>query len=160
MIDIINKLYEYTEKVTPLKADCGNICSAKCCHGNCDDGMLLLPGEEKLFENNPDFTIYYDERYECKTVTCNGKCNRKDRPFACRIFPYMIYAEKGSGKCTVAPDIRAIDYCSLLIDKYDIDRKFLRSLRICANKISTDEEMLAYFCKITEILTDFNGIDV
>ena len=71
----------------------------------------------------------------------------------------MIYGDRKTGKVTVAPDIRAIEYCPLLVDKYEIDRKFLRALRICAKKISQNEEMFEYICKITEILTDFNGID-
>ncbi len=157
--EIIRKLYEYTENLTPLRGDCGKLCSSKCCKGSNDEGMLLLPGEEKLFEGNNNFEIYYDERYDSKAVVCKGMCNRNERPFACRIFPYMLYAEKCSRKVSVAPDIRAIDYCPLLSGEIVIERRFLRALRICAKKLSQNEEMLEYLNKITEILTDFNGID-
>ena len=156
----IIKVYEYLEKVTPVNFDCGEICHKKCCKGSDKDGMLLLPGEEEIFRGNKNFTVYYDERYESYAVRCKGPCNRNERPLSCRIFPYFIYADKKTGKLSVAPDIRAIDFCPLLAEKYELDRKFLRALRITSLKLSADKEIYDYICRITEILTDFNCLDL
>lgn len=160
LINCLNKVYEFTERVTPLNFDCGKICSGKCCSGDSEDGMLLLPGEEEFFKDKENFTVYYDERYGNQAVRCNASCNRKERPFACRIFPYFIYADKITGRVSVAPDIRALDYCPLIAQKYEVDKSFLRALRISATKLSGNREMFDFFCRISEILTDFNSLDL
>lgn len=154
----IKKACEFLENSTPVKYDCGKICNKKCCKGDNKDGMLLFPGEEALFCDNDNFHIYYDERYESNAVICKGPCNRKERPFSCRIFPYLIYCNIEKNKLTIAPDIRAIDFCPLLIEKYVLDRKYLRALRIAANKLSENNEIFEFIQKITKKLTDFNGL--
>ena len=120
----IRKIYEYFENATPVRYDCGNICGKKCCKGEQKDGMLLFPGEEAIFSDNDNFTVYFDEQYESNAVICKGVCNRKERPLACRIFPYFIYSDSSADKLTPAPDIRALDYCPLITEKYEFDRKF------------------------------------
>lgn len=153
---IIKKAYELLERVTPVSYDCGNICEKKCCRGSSHDGMLLLPGEDELFCDKDGFSVYYDDRYSCFAVSCKGECNRDLRPFACRIFPYFIYMNED--KATVAPDIRAISFCPLLDKGNKIDKKYLRSLRICAALLSSDEEFRKYLTELTAILTDFNSL--
>ena len=158
LIACIKKAYELIGYNTPLSYDCGKICRGKCCKGDSNDGMLLFPGEKELFENNVNFTVYYDDRYENFAVRCNGICNRNERPLSCRIFPYFMYFDKNSGKASVAPDIRALDFCPLLTEKYALDKKFLRSLRIAAKKLIQNDEMKEFLSKISEILTDFNSL--
>lgn len=153
----ILKGYEILEKNTPLSTDCGLICNNKCCKGNDDDGMLLFPGEKEIFENNKDFTVYFDERYDCYAVRCNGSCNRNERPLSCRIFPYMIY-KKASEQPTVAPDIRALNFCPILNHKYYINKRFLRALRITSKYLSDDAEISLFLEKLTDIITDFNSL--
>ncbi len=155
----IKKAYEFLENVTPVKYDCGKICNKKCCKGNDNDGMLLFPGEEEIFRDNENFEVYYDNRYDSLAVRCKGPCRRNERPLSCRIFPYLIYAEEKSGKLSVAPDIRALEFCPLISKKYELDRKFLRALRIASRKLCENEDMLEFICKITRELTDFNGLD-
>ncbi len=156
----LKKAYEFLEYVTPVKYDCGKICNKKCCKGNDNDGMLLFPGEEEFFRGNGNFEVYYDKRYESFAVRCKGPCRRSERPLSCRIFPYLIYADEKSGKHSIAPDIRAIDFCPLLIEKYDFDKKFLRALRIASAKLCENAEIVDFLQKITKKLTDFNGLDV
>ena len=156
----VKKAYEFIGANTPLAYDCGKICKGKCCKGDSNDGMLLFPGEEILFKNNENFIVYFDDRYDNLAVRCNGVCNRNERPLACRIFPYFIYGEKSTGKASVAPDIRAIDFCPLIKEKQPLDKKFLRALRICAKKFESDAEVFEYICKISEIITDFNCLDL
>ena len=156
----IKKAYEFLENVTPLKYDCGKICNKKCCKGNDKDGMLLFPGEEELFCDNEKFDMYYDDRYDSMAVRCNAPCERNERPLSCRIFPYFIYSDEKSGKLSAAPDIRALDFCPLLAEKYVFDRKFLRSLRIVSMKLADNQEISDFIRKITKKLTDFNGLGI
>lgn len=156
----IKKAYEFLENVTPVKYDCGKICDKKCCKGNDNDGMLLFPGEEEFFRESESFEVYYDGRYESLAVRCKGPCNRSERPLSCRIFPYLIYEDVKNSKFAVAPDIRALDFCPLISEKYDFDRKFLRALRIASAKLTVNAEIAEFIRKITGKLTDFNGLDV
>jgi hypothetical protein len=158
-LDCIKKAYEFLENVTPVKYDCGKICSKKCCSGNDNDGMLLFPGEDELFRKNDNFEIYFDKRYDSLAVRCKGPCSRNERPLSCRIFPYLIYADEKCSKHSVAPDIRALEFCPLISEKYEFDRKFLRALRIASRKLCENEEILEFIYKITQKLTDFNGLD-
>lgn len=155
---VINKVYELLERVTPLKYDCGKICSGKCCKGDSKDGMLLFPGEEKLFMEKEGFTVYFDDRYGYHAVICNGECDRKIRPLACRIFPYFIYIKDQNAIPSVAPDIRAAEFCPLINKGYKVDKKFLRALRISAAVLSTDDSIRNYLVNLTSLLTDFNDL--
>lgn len=154
----IKKAYGYMNEFTPQTFDCGKICNSKCCKGGDGDGMLLFPGEEELFINSESFTVYYDENYENLCVRCNGYCDRNSRPLSCRIFPYFIYVNAIGDKPSVAPDIRATDFCPLLFEGYTISKKFLRNLRITAAYLCQNKEYEEYLCKITAILTDFNDL--
>ncbi len=152
----IKKAYEFFERVTPLYYDCGKICGAKCCGGSDKDGMLLFPGEETFFENNSEFSVYYEAKYDCMAVRCKGICSRNERPLSCRIFPFFLY--NNSGKISVAPDIRAIDFCPILINKEEVDKKFLRTLRVVAKLFEQDTDICSFLKKITTIMTDFNNL--
>ncbi len=156
--DVINKAYEYLEKVTPLYTDCGKLCSYKCCTGKSNDGMLLFPGEEKYFENRAGFTVYFDEKYENYCVRCNGDCDRHSRPLSCRIFPYFVYVKQPATKPVCAPDLRAVEFCPLIDDKIKLDKKFLRMLRITARLLCTDKECEEFLLHISSLLTDFNDL--
>lgn len=155
---VIKKAYEMLERITPLKKDCGKICDGKCCRGESSDGMLLFPGEEKLFMHSDGFNVYFDDRYGYYCVTCKGKCDRKNRPLACRIFPYFIYVKDEQSAPTVAPDIRAVEFCPLLKNGHKIDKKFLRTLRICAAALSSDDTVKKFLVDLTAVLTDFNDL--
>lgn len=157
-LSFIKKAYEFMNAVTPARYDCGRICNSKCCKGSDGDGMLLFPGEKELFENSRDFTVYYDDNYESYCVRCNGSCNRNERPLSCRIFPYFIYLNSIDDKPTVAPDIRASDFCPLLTEGEPIDKKFLRSLRITAAYLCQNKECEDFLCRITRLMTDFNDL--
>lgn len=156
-LELLKKAYEYLDDVTPLEADCGNFCNRKCCKGTDKDGMLLFPEEEKLFENKAGFKVYFDSRYNCCAVSCEGKCNRTERPLSCRIFPYLIYKKK-SCKPTVAPDIRAVDFCPVLKENISSNKRFLRALRITAILIAQDDDICQFLENLTALMTDFNNL--
>ena len=82
---------------TPLTRDCGSLCGAACCQPeeSGDNGMLLLPFEERLYQKpidgfsyelRPDDTLYKGGW----RLVCDGQCPREHRPFACRVFPLRI----------------------------------------------------------------------
>ena len=82
------------ETVTPLKSDCGRACGGACCQPDEDGpgGMLLFPGEEALYEILPEgFSIREDDAVlpGLKLLTCDGVCERKNRPLSCRLFPML-----------------------------------------------------------------------
>lgn len=153
----LNKAYELLETVTPLPFDCGKLCGGKCCQGGEGDGMLLFPGEERLFENEPGFKVYRDEKYGMPAVVCAGECSREKRPLSCRLFPYMLYASEKDGmpRLTVAPDIRALEFCRILSSRIEPDRDFMRRLRIIASLFRDDDTLYAYLKNLTDALTDF-----
>ncbi len=154
----IDKIYEYLDKVTPLDFDCGNICNSKCCQGDDKNGMILFPGEEDKFSEDSNFRIFYDNRYDCKIVSCNGNCDRKKRPVSCRIFPYLFYKTDKDNPCKVAADLRALDYCPVFDDQLPVSKKFLRAMRISAKLIDNDVELSEFVIKLSGLLTDTNGL--
>lgn len=152
------EIYKDFDKITPIRRNCGKICSSKCCSGKSTDGMLLFPGEESIFENEDGFNVYFDKKYGYYCVSCNGSCKRELRPLSCRIFPYFIYIKEKDGTPTVAPDMRAVDFCPLLTKNYKINSDFMRQLRILSKKLSRETDIKDFLCTITEKLTDFNGL--
>ena len=82
------------ETVTPLKNDCGQACGGACCQPDEDGqgGMLLFPGEDTLYEPLPEgFSIREDDAVlpGLKLLTCDGVCERQNRPLSCRLFPML-----------------------------------------------------------------------
>lgn len=156
----LNKIYELLADVTPLAFDCGKLCSGRCCKGGDNDGMLLFPGEECLFENRNGFHVYFDERYGSKAVSCSGECLREERPLSCRIFPYMFYSSEKNGekRITVAPDIRAGELCDILKEGIKPQNDFMRRMRMAAKKAESDKDITEFIERITAILTDFGNL--
>lgn len=112
------KLYRIIGKSTPLYGDCGLLCDNKCCEGDSNTGMILFPGEEKLFDGkkHKDFTlssVNLDKNTKATLLACNGTCNRDKRPLSCRIFPYLpVIKDKNTIK--IIRDPRAYSICPLV----------------------------------------------
>ena len=120
----------------------------------------IIEHKKEIYDDKPGFDVYFDERYSSYAVRCSGKCNRNERPLSCRIFPYFFYlSEETENRIKVAPDIRAVDFCPILDNTDDVNKKFLRALRICALKIEQENEFRDYLFDITEIITDFGLLD-
>ncbi|MBE5781754.1 MAG: hypothetical protein E7329_00400 [Clostridiales bacterium] len=82
------------EAVTPLKLDCGRFCGGACCESDEDGqgGMLLFPGEEALYTPLPQgFSLERDDGVTegALLLTCDGFCDRSQRPLSCRLFPML-----------------------------------------------------------------------
>ncbi len=106
------------EDVTPLKTDCGRVCGGACCEPDEDGkgGMLLFPGEETIYDPLPEgFSISpAPEIPGALLLTCSGRCERKDRPLSCRLFP-LLPKEK-DGTVRAVRDRRGYIVCPLLPD--------------------------------------------
>ena len=101
------------ENVTPLNRDCGRYCGGACCQSDEDGqgGMLLFPGEEALYGNLPEgFEMTRDDSVipGAWLLTCEGACERRNRPLSCRLFP-LLPARKG-----VKMDRRGWAVCPLM----------------------------------------------
>lgn len=93
-------IYKSLENVTPIKKDCGVLCGGICCKDEEEkSGMLLFPGEERILKNKGyEIELSHCEYGVDKTAPilfCSGRCNRKIRPLACRIFPLVPYKKEG-----------------------------------------------------------------
>lgn len=140
---------EALENLTPLKTDCGRCCGAACCRSaeGEETGMLLFPGEEDLYEDL--------EGYEMKALPrgtlliCGGKCERKDRPLACRIFPLIpVVTENGIRAVT---DLLAKSVCPLARQgKNALDPTFVETVRTIGEKLAEEPEQKAFLEELTE----------
>lgn len=143
-------IYRLLNRVSPLSADCGQLCSAACCccggDGSREDspdfemGIYLLPGEEKLFtrkENWLKWSIEAAEDYEfpdswsgkvyfvrCKTPPY---CPREMRPLQCRFFPLAPYlAESGELRLILSPAVLPYQ-CPLITDEMPLQESFIKA---------------------------------
>lgn len=155
--EALNKAYELLENVTPFKFDCGTLCGSKCCKGGDGSGMLLFPGEEIFFRHRNGFTVRKDPATGYDEVICTGKCNRSDRPLACRIFPLFVYSVKKNGKTFsgIAPDTRARGVCPLCDCGINYSKEFERRLRIISKIFENDSEICNFLIDLSHTITDF-----
>lgn len=139
-----DKIFKIMGELTPLKADCGKLCSGACCKGDENTGMRLFPFEEtqlpvKELENG------------VRLVVCNGKCDRSKRPLACRIFPFFPTVDD-SGKVFVEADFRGARLCPLVThsDEIVFDRKFFKALEKVGKILAKDQVCLEFLKEATE----------
>jgi len=115
--ECILEAYKLLESSTPLRFDCGILCEESCCKGDENTGMWLLPGEAELIGNQEGFHVQTcQDNNGYPLLVCEGNCNRKYRPFACRIFPlfpYVAETETGGLEVFAVCDPRAVLYCPL-----------------------------------------------
>ena len=167
------QIYKLFDDSTPIPVDCGTFCGKACCRGD-DAGMYLFPGEKKVFDllapgwakiETSNFT-YRHENKEKKVpiLFCSGKCDRYQRPLACRIFPLTPILDK-SGKLKIIIDPRAGRLCpladSLKISDFDIE--FIKNIKRAFLLLTSNKEfysfMSAYSDYIEEYLKFFNKGD-
>jgi hypothetical protein len=139
------------DAVTPLRIDCGRLCHAACCKG--EGEIWLLPGEEKLYANNPGFTV---KSYETEQgtnsihVICKENCwfNREIRPFFCKIFPLyplIMVDEYERIRIRLVLDPRGGSLCPLFSRPEKITRTFQKKVRLAVRLLCRDPEMLTFF---------------
>ena len=136
MKSLLLKAYEIIGSLTPLRTDCGELCSKACCSPDEDGqgGMLLFPGEKEFCTGD----WHRLEETDVGTIlTCLSPCPRNFRPLACRIFPLTPVFSKGAW--TVRMDARARRMCPLVRSGVKgLDREFALAVRDALRLIATD----------------------
>ncbi len=152
-IYLLNKAYEMFDRITPLPYDCGRLCGGRCCKGDGKTGMWLFPGEEEILKEIDNFKILdCDGNFGQKMVVCNGTCDRKTRPLACRIYPYFPMINNDF--FDVRADIRGIGSCPLLYNNVKVNYAFIRQIRIMARLLARDEQLKDYIIGINAMLDE------
>ena len=153
MLSVLIKARRAMGKATPLPADCGELCGARCCRGSEKDGVLLLPGEEKLLCLSPGLRKGRSENGRLYAF-CRGRCVRAFRPFLCRIYPLGILWERQ--KIRVVADPRAKRTCPLLLAPEYITPAFIAAVRKAGEILAHDAEGRAFLRDFTRELKDYH----
>ena len=148
---------ELLENLTPLKTDCGRLCQGACCRGDEATGMLLFPGEEALYEGcafaRIEATGFSLGGTPALLLICDGACDRKNRPLACRLFPLFLKFREDE-KPVLRLDARARAVCPLT--DYGIkalDPAFRQAVRQAYALLLEDEACAAYLKALDEAFT-------
>jgi len=145
---LLTRAYAHLGNITPIPADCGNLCGSKCCGGDADSGMILFPGERE-FLSRVDFLICQTREMTGREVdfaTCSGACRRNLRPLSCRIFPLAPFWDGQT--LEIKPDPRAKYLCPLLEAEECITTEFYaaveRAFSVLIEDAETSDMLIAY----------------
>lgn len=147
------RAYTAIGKRTPIPADCGELCNAKCCKGGKDDGMLLLPGEQVFLRHSPGIELRKTPE-GLRYAVCHGRCNRLLRPFMCRIYPLVMVPDGNS--CRVIPDPRAKYHCPLLRAQEYLDPDFIAAVKRAGDILMGDPDGRAFLCKLGKEVEEYS----
>ena len=138
MNELLTEAREMLKDLTPLKTDCGRCCGAACCadaEGEAN-GMLLFPGEERLYQDTEGYTLLPVPRGIL--LICNGTCRREERPLSCRIFPLLPVIRQSEVKTVT--DLRAKGICPLAWQgKNALDPEFVRKVQEVGELLAKDD---------------------
>ncbi|MBE6499205.1 MAG: hypothetical protein E7Z80_01480 [Methanobrevibacter thaueri] len=141
----IKKVHEKLNKVSPVDYDCGELCEQICCtykEENPKESELvlyLLPGEELLYVDSPDYELYHFETYEDKYPSSWGdrgyiakcvnppKCNRSIRPMQCRTYPLRPHLDKNGKLHLIIDDSKTPYTCPLIRDHVKLNDDFIKA---------------------------------
>ena len=148
---------ELLESLTPLKTDCGRLCQGACCQGDEATGMLLFPGEEALYENCA-FARVVPTGFSlggtpAQLLVCSGRCDRKNRPLACRLFPlFLKFREDQTPVLRMEARARAV--CPLTdYGMKALDPAFRQAARRAYDLLLEDETCAKYLKALDEAFT-------
>ena len=71
--------------------------------------MLLFPGEAEMYRGEEGFTLV--DSPHGTILVCEGRCDRANRPLACRMFPLVMLLRPDGVK--IATDAAAQSVCPL-----------------------------------------------
>ena len=161
-IEILRRAYEAIGETTPMKTDCGALCSAACCAVDEDGqgGVCLLNPEKEALQGISWGKIDFEPMMNAPMLMCSGMCDRELRPFLCRIFPLTPVIGK-SGKWTVRMDARSRAVCPLSNAGLNgLDPDFVRSIFLNPQpsaQQALDEAFQTYGPDATVIAMPFGG---
>ena len=138
------KIFNILGELTPLKADCGQLCGCACCKGDDKTGMRLFPHEESALN-------IIETSSNVRLAVCNGTCDRNKRPLACRIFPFFPTVDE-KGKVYVELDYRAANLCPMVehCDEIIFDKRFLRAVKRVGKILAKDDECRKFLFESTK----------
>ena len=139
-----NKIFKKLGNLTPLKADCGQLCGGACCKGDNQTGMRLFPHEVSNLE-----TIITEDGV--RLAVCNGNCNRNQRPLACRIFPFFPTVDD-KNRVFVELDYRAANLCPMIEHWEEIafDKRFLKAVKKVGKILVKDNDCATFLRDTTD----------
>ena len=109
--------------------------------------MLLFPGEEESYLEDPAWKLR--ETKSGILAVCPGRCSRKERPLACRIFPLLPVIR--DGKVKAAADERARAACPLLRQGLQgMDPAFREAVREAGRLLAEEPEQREFLEMLTE----------
>ncbi|MCH5210142.1 MAG: hypothetical protein J1F01_04165 [Oscillospiraceae bacterium] len=159
------QLYRLFDDVTPVEVDCGMLCGKACCKGD-DSGMFLFPGEKEVFKLlNPDWIkidktdFYYEydgKKHNVPIAFCSGKCDRYQRPLACRIFPLTPYLNE-EGKIEIITDPRAKSVCPLAkaFLHEDYDSVFIKNIKKAFILLAKNKQFYEFLKEYSKYIDEF-----
>lgn len=154
----LKKAYDVLGDLTPLKTDCGKMCSSACCKG--DGGMYLFPGEYELLKDGAGFKFQKQELEgygEVYFMTCNNTCNRDNRPLSCRVFP--LVAKFIDGKLFLRLDARGRSVCPLTQKSIlSLDRKFLEAVKKVLIMLCEDDRISQYLNAVSKMEEKYRNV--
>ena len=104
--------------------------------------MLLFPGEAELYAGRRDWIIR--RAAGGQLAVCPGRCDRDERPLACRMFP-LLPREGEDGKVRVVTDQRARAVCPLARQgRSAMDPAFIEAVRQAGEILFADSEQAAF----------------
>lgn len=148
---------ELLENLTPLKTDCGRLCQGACCRGDENTGMLLFPGEEALYKDCT-FARVVETGFSLGAapallLVCEGSCDRKNRPLACRLFPLFLKFREDQPP-VLRMDARARAVCPLTdYGLKALDPEFRQAARRAYDLLLEDEACADYLRALDEAFT-------
>lgn len=141
---LIRSVWALLSNVTPLKQDCGTLCSAACCAPD-EDGqgsIYLFPGEKELLES-ADWALIGQDSFG-NVLTCQESCEREMRPLGCRIFP-LTPRRKKDGTLMLKIDRRAFAMCPLAPSGIGgLDPAFVQAALTALRILDSNEEGRAF----------------
>jgi hypothetical protein len=149
---LYRKVWSKLDAVTPLMGDCGTLCGKKCCSGTDQDGMLLFPGEEFLYEDMDngwfqitDSNIMLSGGYRIRLLVCKGKCPREIRPLSCRIFPIIPYINS-DGRVEFRLDLRSLGICPVVYSPVEnpVEEEFIEALYHAFPPLLSDDAVIEF----------------
>ncbi len=159
------QLYKLFDNITPIRADCGKLCGKACCRGK-DSGMYLFPGEKKVFDlltpdwiktADTDFKYTYNNQEKTLPIAfCSGRCDRFERPLACRIFPLTPHLDTNR-RLEIIIDPRARAVCPLThgLSLEEYDPRFIRNIYKVFSLLMKNSEFRGFMDVYSAYLDDF-----
>ncbi len=153
---LYSRAYATLGRVTPIPADCGRLCGAKCCSGDDNAGMILFPGEAEFIANADFLNISKSKMHgtDIDFASCSGTCKRQLRPLSCRIFPLAPFWDGEELK--VAPDPRAKYLCPLLGAEEFISPDFYSAVFDAFSILVSDPEISDMLRHYTGMLEEYS----